>query len=144
MNGKVKIFFRLEIVDDYPPAGIETMWATCEGSEFRLDNVPFFAERIACGDLVKATKDADGCLYFDEVVEMSGNGTLHLFVMDLDNVQQLRSQVETMGCSSELGLPRLIAVNVPKNIDYPRLRSFLMDKETAGELSFSESCLPGS
>jgi hypothetical protein len=50
----VKIGFKLERdKDDYPPADYEWMWANrVSSSTFKIDNIPFFAKGIACGDIV--------------------------------------------------------------------------------------------
>lgn len=49
----VKIRFKLNPVDGWPPYEAEALWAERLGEEtFKLDNIPFYAEMASCADIV--------------------------------------------------------------------------------------------
>jgi hypothetical protein len=49
--------------------------------------------------------------------------------------------MRALGCNSELDLPRLVAADVPPNIPYEQIRSYLDEKERAGVFEYEEGCL---
>ncbi|MGW9025231.1 DUF4265 domain-containing protein [Streptomyces sp. NPDC055722] len=57
----VKVHFRLEIENDWPPAGVESLWAIDRGNgEVELANTPFFVRGVAIGDIVETSMDDEG------------------------------------------------------------------------------------
>jgi hypothetical protein len=57
----VKVHFRLEIENDWPPASVESLWAVDQDDgTARLDNIPWFVRGIACGDIVTTEPDDEG------------------------------------------------------------------------------------
>ncbi|MGW0766846.1 DUF4265 domain-containing protein [Streptomyces sp. NPDC002676] len=93
----VKVHFRLEIVDGWPPASVESLWTVDQGDgTVRLDNIPWFVRGIACGDIVTTEPDEEGVRWAGEVVGRSENwerfGMVALDVpptADLAKVQKL-------------------------------------------------------
>jgi hypothetical protein len=147
----VKVGFKLaRDEDDYPPADWEWMWARrVSDSTFKIDNIPFFAKSISCGDIVAAEQTNKG-LVFRELVQPSGHSTVRVIVHRGDrNDEQLRAVVEdvkqalrAMGCSAELShIPSLIAVDVPPEVNYQSVAAFLSQKEHDGLLGYEEACL---
>ncbi len=147
----VKVGFKLERdADDYPPADWEWMWASrVSDSTFQIDNIPFFAKLIACGDIVAAEQIATG-LIFRELVQPSGHSTVRVIIHRGDrNDDQLRALVEgirqslrAMGCTAELShIPSLIAIDIPPEVNYRSVAMFLSEKEHAGLLGYEEACL---
>ncbi|MEU1617315.1 DUF4265 domain-containing protein [Streptomyces sp. NPDC005722] len=54
----VKVHFRLEVEDDWPPAGVESLWAVDRGDgRVELANTPFFVRGVANGDVVETSVD---------------------------------------------------------------------------------------
>ena len=150
-DGMVKIGFKLERDEDgYPPADWEWMWASrVSNFTFKIDNIPFFAKLIACGDIVAAEQTADG-LIFKELIQPSGHSTLRVIIHRGDQndrqlqilVEKIRKILQEMGCSTELShIPSLIAVDIPSELDYQSIAKFLMEKEDEGILGYEEACL---
>ncbi len=55
-----KLLFEFDVVDDWPPVGRELLWVDrVEGNQYRVDNIPFFACGIACGDVIEAEPKTD-------------------------------------------------------------------------------------
>jgi len=124
-----KIWFRISQDEDgYPPVSVETLWMSpVTGGAYRLDNIPFFAKGVSCGDMVSAFPGPDGHLWFDQVVDHSGHSTLRVVVFrEVDDkrpleerVEELRGRFSSIGCSTELShLPGLLAVDVPPLVNF--------------------------
>jgi Domain of unknown function (DUF4265) len=150
----VKVGFRLDRdQNDYPPANWEWLWASrISDATFKIDNIPFFAKLVSCGDIVTATQ-TDAGFVFKKLIQPSGHSTVRVVIFrEGRNDQQLVAEVEairqflrTMGCSTELShIPNLIAVDIPPEVDYRSISAFLSRKEHDGVLEYEEACLaPG-
>lgn len=131
----------LDVERDDGTHEVESVWAIPEERGYRLDNVPFYARGFAWGDLVSATPDPDGLLRCTGLVAASGHSTIRLWFADTGDVQKVRDALRAMGCDSELDIPRLVAVDVPPDVPYERIRRYLDDKERAGVFEYEEGCL---
>ncbi|MGV9991373.1 DUF4265 domain-containing protein [Streptomyces sp. NPDC003374] len=127
----VKVHFRLELKDDWPPAGVESLWAVDQGDgTVRLDNIPWFVRGIACGDVVTTEPDEEGVLWAGEVVRRSENCTIRLIVFRDGGSGPARQSVLNafgkLGVDGE-GIERfgMVALDVPPTADLPRVRRLL-------------------
>ncbi len=147
----LKVGFKLDRdADDYPPADWEWLWASrVSDSTFKIDNIPFFAKLISCGDIVAAEQTNMGII-FRELVQPSGHSTVRVIVHRCDRsddqlhaaVEDVRQVLRVMGCSVELShIPGLIAVDVPPEVNYESVAAFLSQKERDGLLGYEEACL---
>lgn len=81
----VKVLFRFysNVLDEWT---VETMWATIvdeERGHYKLDSIPFYAQSIACDDVIFAEYDEDeSMLTYRETIEFSGNSTIHVVLMN--------------------------------------------------------------
>jgi hypothetical protein len=73
------------------------------------------------GDLVSATPDPDGLLRCTGLVAASGHSAVRLWFANASEVQAVRDELRAMRCDSELDLPRLVAVDIPPNVQYARI-----------------------
>src|ERR1700753_3826510 len=92
----VKVGFKLERDEEnYPPADWEWLWASpTQESTFKLDNIPFFAKGVSCGDIIAADQTPSG-LIFKELVQPSGHSTVRIIIYRGNrNDEQLRTVVE--------------------------------------------------
>lgn len=136
----VKIAFEVECDPD--SVEIETMWAIPTAGGYQLDNIPFYAYDVAYGDIVSAeAEEENGLLFFVDLVHPSGNSCVRLWFEDTDKVQSVRNKLRGMGCDSELNGTRLVAVDVPRAVDYGSIRAYLVELETSGIVDYEESCL---
>lgn len=71
MSSHVKIRFALDHDEDgWPPAESEGVWALpLAGDLYRLDNTPWFVRGVAADDVVEASPDRDGVIWFVRVRE---------------------------------------------------------------------------
>lgn len=64
--------------------------------------------------MVSIEKEGDK-LYFDDIVEESGNSTLHIIIFDEKNIDIVTSKFESMNCGWEgSDVRKYISVNIPK------------------------------
>ena len=147
----LKVGFKLDRdTDDYPPVDWEWLWASrVSDSTFKIDNIPFFAKLISCGDIVSA-QETDSGLIFKKLIEPSGHSTVRVIVFrEGRNDEQLgalvgnvRQSLRGMGCPTELShIPNLIAVDIPSEVDYHSVSAFLSQKQGEGLLEYEEACL---
>lgn len=128
-TGHVKILFDLERDDDYPPFGVESIWALkIVDGMFRIDNIPFYVRGLALGDVVRARPTSDGALQFDSIAKTSGHSTLRVVFFETGNREDFCKELEALGCQWEGAYePSLIAVDVPPSSDLPVVLKILAD-----------------
>jgi hypothetical protein len=141
MRDAKKVFFVQEInKGEYET---ESIWCKVDGNNFIIDNIPFIAKRISLGDTVKAELDEeDNQYYFDDFIATSGNTTVRIYFYKDNNIKNVREWLNNKECESEV-LParNIVAVNIPKKIDYSTIRDYLEKGEQEGKWSYEESCL---
>lgn len=127
--------------DDEGKYQIESVWATKEGSNYRINNIPFLATNIAMNDLVSVEED-EGALYFDKLVEASGHSAVQMIIFNENEVMQIGSELEKMGCTWEGShIKTLIAIDIPKEVSYYIVKEYLDKGEKDGRWSYKEACL---
>jgi hypothetical protein len=141
MEERVKISVALEKdEDDYPPADFESLWASPLGEGlYRVENIPFFAEGIALGDVISARPD-QGLLRFQGVVQPSGHKTLRVIVYDKREVSAVRELLKRQGCDVEQShIPGLISVDVPPSASLMEVRRVLAEGEAQERWGYEEA-----
>jgi hypothetical protein len=121
-----------------PVIGYENIWAVPVGDGmYRLENPPFFIYDISLDDVVSAIPDEDGFPQFLTVVRRSGNRTLRARSKALVGDPARRSNIENdlkkMGCIAEEHRERLLAINVPPDIDLVAVTSYLTESGLSWE-----------
>ena len=120
-NVVVKIRFRLlQGADGYPPCESEGLWATSlGGGAYRVANLPWFVPDVALGDVVRAEADRDGVLWAVARTEKSGNCTIRVAPLDVDQ----RTVFNTSGAMGTFGEGfgtcgvDIVALNVPRTLN---------------------------
>jgi len=141
---RVKIAFHLiRDAEDYPPADWEHLWAIRRGEDhFELDNIPFFAKEVAAGDLVAAQRDDEDQLIFERVIQSGGHSTVRVIMFDPDQKAAVRRELEKLGCETEGShLPNLFAVDVPPEVAYTDVMSFLKNEASKDVLDYEEAAI---
>lgn len=141
MSKHTKIFF----VQDIGENELETegLWCIHDGDNYIVDNIPFVAKRISLGDTIKAEYDADEKVYyFEDFISVSGNTTVRIFINDVQSIELVREDLNRLGCESEVLLQRkIVAVNIPKGVNYKPIKDFLDRGEQQQKWTYEESCL---
>ena len=143
----VKLRFRLEIEDDWPPASVESLWAVDQGDgTARLDNIPWFVRGIACGDVVATEPDEEGVRWAGEVVRRSENCTIRLIVLRDDGSAAARQSVinafrELDVCGEGIERFTMVALDIPPTADLVKAQR-LLNHGVAKELwHMEEECI---
>jgi hypothetical protein len=140
-TARFKVIFRLQQDENgYPPVGLEGVWAErlADGT-FKIDNVPFHTYEAACDDIVSA-EERDGRLFFTALIQPSGNTLLRVIAYNPSTVPEIRTALIALGCQTE-ATGSLVAVNVPKEVDYVPVFEFLKRGMDEGRWGFEEAVL---
>jgi len=122
----------------------ESIWCSIIGeNQFKIDNIPFIANRIALDDIILAEFDEnENAYYFDDFVSISGNTTIRLFFYETNYIEDTRRILSKYGCETEVLLQKkIVAVNVPKQVDYSVIKHYLDNGEFKNKWIYEESCL---
>lgn len=140
MNDKrEKVLLTYEDESEYK---VESVWATKVGDYYKIDNIPFFAKNVALGDIVSVEEDDEKALYFDKLVQASGNSVIQMIIFDTAQVGHVGRQLESLGCGWEGShIENYISVNVPKEVPYTTIKTFLDEGEKEGKWEYREACL---
>jgi len=143
-NEMVKIRFRLlQGADGYPPCDSEGLWATpLGGGAYRVANSPWFVPDVALGDFVRAVADGDGILWAMERTEESGNCTIRVATLDVDQ----RTVFDTFGAMGIFGEGLgggvdIVALNVPQTAEFCRIKTVLQQGEADGRWAYEEGSI---
>lgn len=128
-EGLVKIVLRYEDGDD---VHVETPWAKQVGDNlYELDNLPWYAYGVSCGDVVEAIPAEDGLPEFRRVVRKSGNRTLRVILKPPANEstdsKAILARLVVMGCDYEGMNHSYVAVNIPPTANFGDVCAFLTD-----------------
>jgi hypothetical protein len=143
----VKVHFHLEIEDDWPPAGVESLWAVDQGDgTVKLDNVPWFVRGVACGDVLAVSPDEEGVLWAGDVVRPSENCTIRLIVLREGGSGAARQSVlnafHRLGVWGE-GIERfgMVALDVPPTSDLVQVQRLLNHGVAKSWWEMEEGCV---
>jgi hypothetical protein len=119
----VRIRVALDHAETQGPAD-DFLWAEPLGSgRFRIESCPFFAYGVSRDDVVGAVETAgEDAPRLEDVLEKGGHRTLRLALdprIDLadSSVQGLLERLLELGCTHEALRPKLVAIDVPPQVD---------------------------
>jgi hypothetical protein len=110
---------------------------------YKLDNIPFYAQSLAVGDLLEAEYDEDEqALVLADILEFSGHSTIQVVILDTSvETNTIRDIFHNLGCATEKQMERYFAIDVPVNIDYKPIKQQLAELEAKEIISFAVACL---
>ncbi|WP_170136348.1 DUF4265 domain-containing protein [Nannocystis exedens] len=135
------VVFRLVPDEDgYPDFQREILWANprVDGT-YEIASIPYYTYDVARGDIVSVNEE-DGELLFDKLLHESGNSVLRIIVRNAECVDDVQRMLKGLGCDTEAS-GRLVAVNVPAQVDYGPLRERLLAGEEQDRWGFEEAVL---
>lgn len=93
-------------------------WPVGDGG-YRIDNIPFFVKNVAVGDVVLARLTEMGWYEFAAVRSRSGHSTFRIWLSDdlASSGRNVAQQIIALGCEVETTLERLIAIDVPPDVE---------------------------
>jgi hypothetical protein len=147
-DGRIKVWFRFVPREGWLPHDTEGLWATpVESDTARIDNVPFLADGVAQGDVVRFVTDSEGVNWATERVEWSGNNTIRVLPVASGplgpSATAVHERLAPFGIGGEAfsaGFP-LVALNVPAGADLPQIKALLVHGEHEGWWAFETPCI---
>ncbi|MFC0430360.1 DUF4265 domain-containing protein [Kutzneria buriramensis] len=145
---RVKVAFDLPQEPGRPSSGREHLWATPlpDSEDVRLDNIPFFVDGVALGDVFSVRVGEDGYLYAAEKVAWSGACTIRLVVLDdgplagdVTRALDLLAPLFVEGEAAEQY--RMLALTVPPEADLAAVKNLLIDGVVDGWWEYEEACV---
>lgn len=119
----------------------ESVWALKVGKYYKIDNIPFYAYHYATEDIVEVV-DENGELKVSKLIEASGNSTIRILFDEINELDRIKSELDLMECDSEISRNnKMLAVNIPKEVVYKKIKEYLDFLEDAGDLQYEESCI---
>lgn len=140
----VKVIFKLNIEDDWPPVSFETLnCIKISGTEAVVSNTPFFAESVANGDTIEVSESSDGEIYFEKVTKFSGSSAISIIIIQPSIKDGLIGYLEEIGCTVESGDIQgyqMLAVEVPPSVSMEPLGFYLNALEFEKNITFDVLC----
>lgn len=144
-DNSIKIFFRFysDILDQETTETLDARVFEKEYNYYKLESPPFFAPKIAIGDVVWAEHSPlDGVLTYRKTVQYSGNSTIQVIIMgDAYTIEAVREVFSDMGCASVELNPKYFALTIPADIEYIPIKRKLDELEKQGAIDYAESGL---
>lgn len=145
---RIKVWFRFVPREGWLPYDTEGLWATPVGGDTaRIDNVPFLADGVAQGDIVRFITDADGLNWATGRVEWSGNNTIRVLPIPDGplgpSARAVHERLAPFGIGGEVysaELP-LVALNIPASADLAHIKALLFRGEDEGWWAFETPCV---
>jgi hypothetical protein len=140
-EGLVRIRVPLDRLDGDPGPVEDWIWAEPLGSDrYRVESCPFFAYGISRDDVVRAQDGAGReAPRLDAVIEKCGHRTLRLALdpgveLSTPLVQGLLERLLELGCTHELLRPKIVAIDLPPEVDLPVVAELLQAHAREGSL----------
>ena len=144
-DNTIQIFFSFysDILDEETTETLEASVFEKEFGYYKLESAPFFAPKIAMGDIVWADHSSlDGVLTYRKTVQHSGNSTIHVIIMDdAYTIETVREIFTDMGCPSAELNHKYFALTIPAAVDYIPVKRKLDELAKQGALDYAESGL---
>jgi hypothetical protein len=123
------------------PVRSESMWAeVLRGGLLRVKNIPIWTSGISLDDVV-AGRHHHGVVWFDGVRQRAGHSTYRIAFRDPDgslNPQPDFDRLIDLGCGFERGSKRMVAIDVPAEMDVDAVYRMLEDGMARGIWWFDE------
>jgi hypothetical protein len=121
-GGYVRLLVSLE--RDPGAEGLEEEWLWAEplgSGRFRLESSPFFAYGLSHGDVVRASEE-EPAPRLVAIERKSGHRTLRMALderrdLDAPETQKLLDELLGIGCTYEAMPPKIVALDVPPEVD---------------------------
>ncbi len=143
----IKIWFRFVPREGWLPYDIEGLWATALSAETaQINNVPFLQDGVAQGDIIRFETDSDGLRWARERVHASGHCAIRVLPKPDGpfggSSSAVHAQFAPFGLGGEAfssSLP-LVALDVPADADFSRIKALLAEGESSGWWEFEVGC----
>lgn len=127
-----------------PDVGYENLLAEeDEAGLYVIKSIPYFIYGISVGDTVRASNNTDQVLSFLERVSHSGHTTIRVrpesFTLSDKEGETLLQSLKSFGAVVETLPPRLVAVDIPDNVQVQPITEFLTSRSIPWEWADRET-----
>ena len=111
----------------------------------KIDNVPFFVEEIAIGDVVKCFNLPEKKNYqFEEVIYEGTHKSVSILFINDSSKEHIYQFLKSKGCYceyGEFGEFNMLAVDINDEVIYEDIEQYLSKLESEGTISYAELCV---
>ena len=143
----VKVDFQLDNYEDgFPPIHVESLnGVLLDNGLIQIDNVPFFVEEIAIGDVVKCFHLPKNKNYqFEEVIYEGTHKSISIIFNNYSCKEDTYQFFKSKGCYceyGEFGEFNMLAVDINADVIYEDIEEYLSKQESEGKISYAELCI---
>lgn len=129
----LKLIFELNVDDEWPPVGAESLWFDETAQGLVLKTIPFFIDGIAYDDVLAIDVIGDVHGTIRSVISPSGNSTVWIYLREGVDDQSVLSKLTEKGLGCEGGaLNGYFAINLPATCRLSDLTSCLQEELEGG------------
>jgi hypothetical protein len=137
--GLVKLMIPLPR-DAWHGYGAEWLWVAPTGGGYELRNIPFYAEGISFGDVVRG-RHREGALEFTGIARHGGHSTYRIVVHSpfiQEDLDSWLAPLATLGCEFERATEHLWAIDVPPAVDIYKAYELIAEGKRQRHWDFEE------
>ena len=140
----VKVLFKLEPFDGYPPFEWERLRTKrIPDGRFLVCNIPYFVNGVSCGDVIQVDH-VDDKYIFSRVLEYCGQSTIRIAPDESCDLVKLQDNLSQLGCVTEYAEAYgMLAVTMPDIPTLEKTRALLRIEQEQGRLDYEESAVYG-
>lgn len=125
----VSLQFPLDVNDDWPPIGSESLPFEKSEGGYKCLSAPLFVKDLSVGDVIEFEKDSEGFLSNWSHLSRSGRSTIWLLrLADNDQIEPCLQKLRSLGCNTtgvaEFGC---YAIDVPESLAISHVDDVLED-----------------
>jgi len=119
----------------------ESVWAKPLKNYYQLENIPFYTYLYSYNDIVEA-EEVENELIVLKLITPSGNSTARLLFENKEVMFKIKEELIDLGCESESSSNNLLlAVNIPKDISYLKVKNYFEQGEDKDFFQYEEACI---
>jgi Domain of unknown function (DUF4265) len=97
----ISLQFPLDVEDDWPPVGSESLPFRKLDEGYECLSVPLFVKDLSVGDIIQFTKDSEGLLSSWSHLRKSGRSTIWLLRLSKnDQIEPCLHKLRSLGCNT--------------------------------------------
>ncbi|HRK47243.1 MAG TPA: DUF4265 domain-containing protein [Nocardioides sp.] len=128
--------FQLDVEEEWPPVGIESVPCELRDGDYRVLVSPLFVKNLSVGDVISAELNADGAVRTWRHVQRSDHTTVWLLRLAANNnLDDVLTRLRGLGCNT-VSLPQAgcYSVDVPGSVDIADVDAVLsmLDESAVG------------
>ena len=118
VDNMLKLSFKLEVEDDWPPLKVENLWLKKLNDCYEVRYIPFFIDNLEFMYLVEIESIEPELYQIKKVKKRSQNSTWLLLIDEKDIKNEVLKIIKDLGCRYETGvLKGYYTINMPPEVE---------------------------